>query len=107
MNYGTQWNMALLEKLINWFLTNSIEIIQALTFENSFNERRNSVEYGPSWHADKLDFNDETLLELYHKCLHLKLVSMNYVTQRFTTCSSRSAYAEQKAEIPRGNRRWP
>lgn len=48
MNYGTQWNMALLEKLINWFLTNSIEIIQVLTFENSFNERRNSVEYGLS-----------------------------------------------------------
>jgi hypothetical protein len=60
MNYGIQWNTAVLEKLINWFLTNSIEIIdvQVLTFQNSFNERRNSLEYGPSWDADKLDFND-------------------------------------------------
>jgi hypothetical protein len=48
MNYGTQWNTGLLEKLLNWFLTNSIEIIQVLTFENSFNEERNSLEYGPS-----------------------------------------------------------
>lgn len=50
MNYGIQWNTAVLEKLINWFLTNSIEIIdvQVLTFQNSFNERRNSLEYGPS-----------------------------------------------------------
>jgi hypothetical protein len=29
-----------------------------LTFENSFNEERNSLEYGPSWDADKLDFNE-------------------------------------------------
>jgi hypothetical protein len=47
MNYVAEWNTVLPEKLINWFLTNSIEIIQVLTFENTFNEGRNSPEYGP------------------------------------------------------------
>jgi hypothetical protein len=50
--------MVLLEKTINWFLTNSTKITQVLIFKNTLSERRNSTEYGPSRDVVKLDFNE-------------------------------------------------
>jgi hypothetical protein len=41
MYYGSQRNTVLLKTPINWFLTNSIEIVQEHTLEDTFNEGRN------------------------------------------------------------------